>query len=113
MIAKNVVITNAHVVMQIKQARESDNADQKISVIFDYLFPPHDEKSETVLVEVDETGTFQGNFQFDYAILLLKEHPTLEKRHPLGLEVRSKVPKNGLVTIMGHPNGGEQVNILC
>ena len=113
LIAKNMVITNSHVVMQIKQARESDNADQKINVVFDYLFPRHDEKSEAVPVEVDETGIFQGNFQFDYAILPLNEHLTLEKRHPLSLEVRSKLPQNGLVTIMGHPDGGEQVNGLC
>ena len=113
LIAENMVITNAHVFMKIKKAREADNTGKQISVFFDYFHPPHDDKSEAVKVEVDETELPVGNFQLDYAIMLLKKSLTLENRHPLGPEVRGKIPQDGLVTIMGHPGGDEQVNILC
>ena len=104
------IITNYHVVNAIK------NPDlTKIKVSFDYL---RDDKSTAnpVWVEVDEewdSRTTIHSRKLDYIILSLKHHVTLPDRQPLGNLVRRSVPRDGLVTIIGHPQNRPKLEETC
>ena len=104
------IVTNYHVVREIEKHHLT-----KIKVSFDYL---RDDKSTAnqVWVEVDEEcvkRTPIHSRKLDYIILPLKHHVTLSDRQPLGNLVRRSVPRDGLVTIIGHPQNSPKLEETC
>ena len=108
LIKPDKVITNYHVVRKIEK-----NHSTKVN--FDYL---RDDIStaNSVWVELDEEWVRQTSIHsenLDYIILSLKHHATLPDRQPLGNLVRRSVPRDGLVTIIGHPQNRPKLEETC
>ena len=108
------IITNYHVIRDIMKKRNSSAPRQhnKIKVSFDYL--RDDESANQVLVEVNEewrSHTLIFSQKLDYIILSLKNH--IDDKQPLGPLVRKSVPRDGLVTIIGHPQGRPKLEETC
>ena len=116
LIKRRQIITNYHVFRDIQKQRLSSAPCQhnKIKVSFDYL--DDNESANQVFVEVDEERFRQTTIvspKLDYIILALKNHETLADRQPLGPLVRRSVPRDGLVTIIGHPQGRPKLEETC
>ena len=110
------IITNYHVFREIENQWRLSAPSQhnKIKVTFDYL--RDDESTNQVWVEVDEERfrrTTISSPKLDYITLALKNHETLADRQPLGPFVRRSVPRDGLVTIIGHPKGRPKLEETC
>ena len=113
LVTETMVITNHHVCMMIKSERnEVQNPNLPITVSFDYLYPS--KREHVVAVEVDEERDPElENSGLDYKFLRLKEDEGLRDRVPLGPIVRSRQLQEGLVIIMGHPEGREMHEETC
>ena len=112
LVTDKFVITNHHVVSMINAERtEVGNPSLPITVSFDYFYA---QQRERVTVEVDEEHDPQcGNPNLDYKFLCLKENEGLKGRVPLGEMVRSRPLQDGLVIILGHPEGNEMHEETC
>ena len=113
LVYKSLVITNHHVYQLFYQEREElQNPNLPITVTFDYLDvgkPEH-----IVTVEVDEERDPEvENSHLDYKLVQLKKCEGLQVRAPLGSAVRSRSTQEGLVTIVGHPEGKEMHMETC
>ena len=110
----NVVMTCLHVYMDINNERNtSENPTERknIKVFFDYLDAG---QAENVSVEVDEVQDLSYfSLELDYVFLRLKEDPSLAGRNELGSLVRNHAVHDGLVTIVGHPEGREKLEETC
>ncbi|CAB4015268.1 Hypothetical predicted protein [Paramuricea clavata] len=106
-------ITNYHVYMLINTEREKQqNPNLPITVSFDYLRSGQTE--HVVTVEVDEEQDPQlGDSRLDYKVLRLKECESIQDRVPLGSIVRNRQLQEGLVIIVGHPEGNEMEEETC
>ncbi len=102
-----LVMTNYHVCTLINTERnEQKNPNLPITVKFDYLHTGQIE--HVVTVKVDEERTPQiDSTHLDYKFLRLKENESLRNRVRLGENVRIRPVKEGLVIILGHPDGNE------
>ena len=114
LVRNNMIVTNYHVLTKILSARDSstpyDHSD--VFVNFDHedipepLFGRHklrsfpDPDSENLMSE-----------SLDYAFLYLEN--SVDGRPELGAFVQCKVPEQGSVCIVGHPNGEEKKEELC
>ena len=106
------VITNHHVYRMINNERQKlGNETLPITVTFDYLSPG----TEGQVVKVDETrgDILPGSSEVDYIMLRLKEDESIRGRNPLGPIVRSRPLQEGLVIIVGHPEGEEMYQETC
>ena len=113
LVYESLVITNHHVYRLFYQEREElQNPNLPITVIFDYLDvgkPEH-----IVTVEVDEERDPKvENSHLDYKFVQLKKCEGLQDRAPLGSTVRRQPTQEGLVTIVGHPEGKEMHTEIC
>ena len=111
LVYKSLVITNHHVYQLFYQEREA-NPNLPITASFDYL---HVGKPEHIVtVEADEERDPEvENFHLDYKFVQLKKCEGLQDRVPLGSAVRSRSTQEGLVTIVGHPEGEEMHIETC
>ena len=67
-----------------------------------------------VTVDVDEERDPKvENSQLDYKLVQLKKCEGLQDRAPFGSAVRSRSTQQGLVTIVGHPEGKEMHTEIC
>ena len=107
LVTDRVVITNNHVMMMFNEEREElKNVELPIKVLFDYSH--QGETAKVVTIEVDETWEpVLENQRLDYKFLRLKESEGLRNRVPLGPIVRRRPLQEGLVLIVGHPEGKE------
>ena len=114
LVKRNVVMTCLHVYMDINNERNtSENPTERknIKVFFDYLDAG---QAENVSVEVDEVQDLSYfSLELDYVFLRLKEDPSLAGRNELGSLVRNHAVHDGLVTIVGHPEGREKLEETC
>ena len=116
LVKENMIITNFHVYGFIMEKRSSSSplSHEKIKILFDYSTP--NESAKLSGVEVDETSFRRSPIysrKLDYIILPLKEADTLKNVDPLGSVVRKHVPRDGLVTIIGHPQGRQKLEETC
>ena len=105
------IITNYHVVREIGKHHLT-----KIKVSFSEYLRDDISTGNQVWVEVDEEWVGQTPIhseKLDYIILSLKHHATLPDRQPLGNLVRRSVPRDGLVTIIGHPQNRPKLEETC
>jgi hypothetical protein len=110
----SAIITCKHVINQIAALR-SETTDpelyQKIFVNFDYDYPG---QLGNLQAEIDEEGeAFFGLHDLDYVIRFLKPNPALSALQPLGPLVRTRLPQNRRVVLMGHPEGQCKLLEIC
>ena len=113
LLSKDVIATNWHVVNDIRKARRASLPDDHIEVYvhFDYEGSARpDQESDHKLKDLNYVWN-QICEELDYALLFL-ENP-VEELQPLGEYVRSTVPEEGKVCIVGHPGGNEKQDELC
>ncbi|XP_046846229.1 serine protease FAM111A-like isoform X2 [Xenia sp. Carnegie-2017] len=113
LVSQKIVATNYHVAKDIQDALTSslpgNEPNSKVSVIFNY-------EKANVSFDVHKSYEIKTPFNLamdeslDFAFLQLKQ-PV--KVMPLGEYVRCNVPSNGIVSIVGHPNGQRKQEELC
>ena len=111
LVGGTLVITNYHVCMLINTERQQ-NPNLPITVSFDYLRSGQTEHVVTVDVDVDHDPQL-GDSRLDYKFLRLKECESIQDRVPLGSIVRNRQLQEGLVIIVGHPEGNEMHEETC
>ena len=113
LVRDKLVITNHHVYQLFcKEREELQNPNLPITVTFDYL--NMDKPEHIVTVDIDEIQDPElENPHLDYKFLQLKECECLQDRAPLGLTVRCRSSQEGMVTIIGHPEGKEMHIETC
>jgi hypothetical protein len=114
LLTENAIITCKHVINLILALR-SESTDRelyrKIFVNFDYDYP---HQLGNLQAEIDENsdGLF-GLHDLDYVICFLKPNPALSALQPLGPLVRTRLPQNRRVVLMGHPEGQYKLLEIC
>ena len=113
LVRDKLVITNHHIYQLFyKEREEQQNPHLPITVTFDYLHMGKPEHIITVGVDEDHDPELE-NPHLDYKFLQLEESKSLQGRAPLGLTVRCRPSQEGLVTIVGHPEGKEMHIETC
>ncbi|CAB4014620.1 Hypothetical predicted protein, partial [Paramuricea clavata] len=108
-----LVITNYHVYMLINKEREKQqNPNLPITVTFDYLRSGQTEHAVTIEVDEEQDPQLEDS-RLDYKFLRLKECKGIQDRVPLGSIVRNRQLQEGLVIIVGHPEGNEMQEETC
>ena len=107
------IITNYHVYVDfIKERNERKNPSLPITVSFDFFDPQSPQHVQTVEVDEEEEPEIESS-HLDYIFLRLKENQALKGRARLGPIVRNRRLQEGLVTIVGHPEGREMSIDTC
>ena len=114
LLTENAIITCKHVIHQIAALR-SETTDpelcRKIFVNFDYDYPG---LLGNLQAEIDEEGEkFFGLHGLDYVILFLKPNSALSDLPPLGPFVKTRIPQNRRVVLIGHPEGQCKLLEIC
>ena len=117
LLRKNVIITCQHVINDINTKR-SQSTDKKmyetISIYFNFI-RSHD--LGTCYGQVDEKKIFASNGKLDYAICFIKrndsDRSTTTNLTELGRSVRSPLPRDGLVILVGHPESDYKRVEIC
>ena len=113
LVRDKLIITNHHIYQLFyKEREELQNPNLPITVTFDYLHTGKPEHNIAVGVDEDHDPELE-NPHLDYKFLQLEESECLQGRAPLGLTVRCRPLQEGLVTIIGHPEGKEMQTETC
>ena len=109
LVTSNTVITNFHVYRDIKNERRLSAHPAIVIVSFDSLMGGEAENNTPV--EVDFSNPKYSSHGLDYVFLELKVNQM--SRVPLGNFVRNHALHDGLVTIIGYPEGREELEETC
>ncbi len=112
LVTNDMIITNWHVVNDIIIARRSSTSydHSEVYVHFDYEETRGPQASGYKLMPLSHESNIICE-RFDYAILALED--CVEEKLTLGESVRTTVPEQGKVCIVGHPSGQEKQDELC
>ncbi len=104
-----MVITCHHVYSEFTKERTArPNLNLPIEVSFDFFDVRRPEDVRTVEVDEEHDPERESSY-LDYKFLRLKESEALTGRDGLGPIVRNHSLEEGLVTIVGHPAGSEEM----
>ena len=110
-----IIITCFHIFSEINSKR-SETTDpelfREIQVYFDYEYPNRQQRGKCMAV-VDESKKPTIGQGLDFIIHFLKPTTVMGNRRGLGYLIRSPVPRDGLVTLIGHPESREKVFEVC
>jgi hypothetical protein len=113
-LTESAIITCKHVINQIAIHRSEATDPElygKIFVNFDYDYP---HQLGNLQAEIDEeSGASFGLDDLDYVICFLKPNPALSGLPLLGPLIRTRLPQNRRVVLMGHPEGQCKLLEIC